>query len=759
MLAYFIYFGLIALYFHPLLNCEGIFVERDLSAYFIPPKYLWVQMAKSFDFPFWNPHNYSGFPILGAMQPGVLYPPHIAYFFLPFNVAWNWLIILHFVFCGATLYLLLRYLKASKTASFAGGVTFMLSGYLLSVHNLLTHLFAVPWFPLILIYFLKYLNTRKKGHLILASIFLTMQFLAGAPEIVILVLCVLFMIALFPGTFTEGEIKRSVSLKALVLATLLFLLLSAVQLIPFYELKGLSIRNSGLSYHEATVWSFAWRDFIQFFLPDAFGYFQSHEKYWSNQAWLKTVYLGIMPFLFSVFYFAGKDKKRWLFLALMVVSLLLALGGNTPLYNLLYRIPPLNGIRYPVKFLFLFFVTISITAALGLDQLRKGTAEGDRKTKVIIYLIFYGGFLFAALWGYLNLFEKSVITFLDSAGFKPGHYNDIEFNLHNLKRFLLFSFLFCLLLLVYLRRRWKNFPLYMITGLLTLDLFLANYGFYFALSWKWYLSPHVFAEGIMTQDNSGRYFMSIKTAKEFQNFPYDKAALSPAYASLYDLYSIGGSEVMRIYHHEMFVNILNGSASATEAKRFFDVAGVRYIIVSYEIEDRDFKRLSSLDTGKGEAYLYEYLRYPGRIIFFGKAHHVENDQKMGEKLLDRSIDLRTELLILSAEKEEGPEAPAEGKIRLLSYGPNKVVVDCESAKSGFLYLTDTYYPGWKAYVDGRDTKIHRANLAFRAVKVPAGRHRVVFVYRPWSIYLGACVTCAGMILLIFIVRRKPREDS
>src|SRR5208283_5415037 len=95
-------FALALINFHPVLSARLILIERDLSTYFLPPRFLWVKLARSFTFPFWNPHNFSGIPLLATLQPGVLYPPHLLYLFLPFNVAWNWLIILHYLFSAFT---------------------------------------------------------------------------------------------------------------------------------------------------------------------------------------------------------------------------------------------------------------------------------------------------------------------------------------------------------------------------------------------------------------------------------------------------------------------------------------------------------------------------------------------------------------------------------------------------------------------------------------------------------------------------------
>ena len=193
-------------YFLPMLSAKNIFVERDLAAFFIPPRYLWVSLVKSFQLPLWNPYNYSGIPLLATLQPGVFYPPHMLYFFLPFNVAWNWLIILHVYLAGVSTYLLLRYLRASIAGAFVGGIIFMLSGYLISVHNLLTHLLAVVWFPLIMVQFLRYFETKQRKFLVFSSILLTVQFFAGAPEISIMTVMVLCVVAAFVHRFLDAGI-------------------------------------------------------------------------------------------------------------------------------------------------------------------------------------------------------------------------------------------------------------------------------------------------------------------------------------------------------------------------------------------------------------------------------------------------------------------------------------------------------------------------------------------------------------------------
>jgi hypothetical protein len=738
-------------------------VERDLSGYFIPPKYLWVTLIKTFNIPLWNPYNYAGIPLLATPQPGVFYPPHILYLFFPFNIAWNWLIILHFVFAGVAVLFFLRYMKASIEASFVGGIVFMFSGYLLSVHNLLTHLFAVVWFPLILMFFIKCLDEKRLKYAVYASLCIAMQFFAGAPEIVMMTLLVMVVIfVLYPHFFENSDVNFFYRLKTFLIILLIFFLVCAIQFIPFYELSLNSIRKGGLAYGEAVTWSFAWKDFIQFFIPNPYGYFQNNQKYWTNQGWLKTVYLGIMPFLLSAFYFISKDKKKILFLLLILISFVFALGGNTPIYKILHYIPPFNSVRYPVKFLFVFFFVIAVISGLGYDSLKEGIKNNNLYVKKLIFNIFYLGFLFALAWGFVALFRNDVYSFFDRNNIKPDAYNDIDFNIHNIKRFLLFSFLFCTTLLLLLRMKYKKVIMFSIICLISADLFLSNYGYYSTTTWKYFIEKNEFVDRIQNIE-TGRYIITPDTEREFKVFPEDKEALKSHYAALYGLYTISGMEVMRISSYEAFTKILYETKSLEEAKRYIDVSGISYLITANDIEDKDFKHLESVNVGKKSVHLFKYLKPPGRFLMFKEAVYVNDAKTATEKLTDKAVDLRSTLVLIGIdETQKNIEKSLEtsiGKATLVSYNANKVVIEYEAKTDAFLYLSDTYYPGWRAYVDGKATKIYQANLAFRAVKIPMGSHRVEFRYIPFSFYIGLMLTIFGVVLCIWLIKRDRKDKN
>jgi uncharacterized membrane protein YfhO len=101
-----------------------------------------------------------------------------------------------------------------------------------------------------------------------------------------------------------------------------------------------------------------------------------------------------------------------------------------------------------------------------------------------------------------------------------------------------------------------------------------------------------------------------------------------------------------------------------------------------------------------------------------------------------------------------PRAYAEGNsVKILEYQPEEVIIEARMKKPGKLFLADTYYPGWKAYIDDRETKIVRSHELFREVALDKGAHTVRFTYDPWTFKLGMVISLlTAAVLLIFTVK-------
>jgi uncharacterized membrane protein YfhO len=103
----------------------------------------------------------------------------------------------------------------------------------------------------------------------------------------------------------------------------------------------------------------------------------------------------------------------------------------------------------------------------------------------------------------------------------------------------------------------------------------------------------------------------------------------------------------------------------------------------------------------------------------------------------------------------------ESKVEFVSESNNRLCLLIKASENTFLVLNDTYFPGWKAFVDGQETKIYRADYAFRAIPLKTGTHQVEFIYDPLSFKIGAAISILGVIgcVTIYLIRRKPNHKQ
>ena len=115
------------------------------------------------------------------------------------------------------------------------------------------------------------------------------------------------------------------------------------------------------------------------------------------------------------------------------------------------------------------------------------------------------------------------------------------------------------------------------------------------------------------------------------------------------------------------------------------------------------------------------------------------DEAVVSRLLDPAFDPRREIVL--PEGTAGRESPGfQGSSRLVEERADRVVLETKTNAPGFVVLLDGFDPGWRARLDGQPAALLRANLAFRAVAIPEGNHRIELVYRPRGLLLGLLVS-------------------
>ncbi|MBL7176165.1 MAG: YfhO family protein [Desulfobacteraceae bacterium] len=784
--------GLSMVYFRDVLSGGYLFTERDLSVFFIPPRIFWVEAIKHFSLPLWNPYLLHGQPLIATLQPAVFYPLHVIYFLMPFDQAFNWIIVFHYFLAGLFTYVLMRKMRASDSASVIAAVMFMLSGYLLSVHNLLSTLLSVAWIPMVFLFYFAGFVKKKIRYPIFAALAAAIMFFAGGAIILYVVFLVIILLTAFPNLLFEKGNYPSSRGRAYQLGIFLaiFLGISAIQLLPFLELAHLSTRAHAFNHSVATTWSLHPRDLIQFFVPDLFGYKLRPAEYWHHQSWLKSLYLGSIPFLLSAVYFMRRGRMRVCLALLVLISLLLALGKYTPFYALFFNyVPFLDRVRYPVRFLFLTVFVISISAGLGYDRLKEGIGKGDNAIRRVIYGILALTFVGALLLGLLDFFEGHLSHLMKINGFGPPHYNDIGINMHNIKRLLVISIVFGLMLWIFVRVKISNGLLSLgVIGLLTFDLFFAHFGFYDKTLVKDYHKKSSSMDFILSDRSLFRVFVtpltmgakSIPIASEggpVDRTTLDKEKLFPGYGLEGGIFDASGLGVM-VEKGISDLDTLITTAPKPDSTNLLDMMNVKYVISAPEIKSPEFQLVwtSQLlvneergDPDRGKAIkIYQNLDCLPRAFLVAKYRVLSSEQEFKDILSSKEFNPR-EVVLLEEEPEDinysGDDFPSRDiteKVAVREYRNNSISLRVSLPKPRFLFMSEMYYPGWKAYVDGEEKKIYRANYAFRAIALNPGVHQIEFIYRPWTFWSGLAISAAtiiGLMVLGVVTYRKKRSHT
>jgi hypothetical protein len=540
-----------------------------------------------------------------------------------------------------------------------------------------------------------------------------------------------------------------------------------------------------MSYQEATTWSFAPKDVLLFFLPDAYGYFLDMKKYWVSQCWFKTLYTGGLPFILSAIFFVfGKDRK--LYLVLMFFSLFLALGKYNPLYPFVFKyVPFFNGIRYPAKFLYIFILVLSITAGLGFQKLSEYSKDNEKKKLKHLLIVF--SLVSGSLLLFSALGHQPVEHFLKLKGIDSPDFNPLAVNLHHAQRFLFYLALFFLLLRVGYEVRWKGWVKVLLLVFLTTDLF-GNMGFYGKENVKDYLRKTNSLEIISSDKGNYRVFSTAKTISMDTTILIDdptslnvlKEKNIPSMNLFDHLHDIWGIDVIRVKRVDDLYKAFTNTPSIL-ATHLIDLYGVKYITSVTPLEENKkfeliYARLEHLQ-GKREDLLKENTiklyknRSPLPRAWLVKDYKVMDSIAILSKMMSKEFRPDREVLLEEEPKWTNPPTPSftQGglnvgeplsghpqKVQIMSETNNRLALQVEVAEDSLLVLSDTYYPGWKAFMDGKKTKIYRANYTFRALPLSAGPHRAEFVYDPLGFKLGALFTILGIIgcAVIYLLRKN-----
>ena len=691
-----------------------------------PWRELAVDVLKKSQLPLWNPYSMAGYPLLGNVQSAALYPLNILFFLIPFSAAWSILIFLQPLLAGIFLYLYLRNLNIRKEASLLGSISFAFSGFSIAWMEWGTVLHSALWLPLILLAIdrIFLILSSQKIFNFQFSIFkwagvfvfsLVSSFFAGHLQTFFYVFLISF-VYLIARWWQHGRNKEL--LAAFIIYHLSFIILTAVQWIPTLQLILESARSVDRADWRQPGWFIPWQHLVQFIAPDFFGN-PTTLNYWGVWNYGELVgYIGILPLMMALFaLIARRDKKTLFFGLLTFISLLFALPTIVAKVPYILNIP-LLATAQPTRLLFVMDFSLVVLAALGFDLFL-------RNKKKIWYALVPVGMTIIGLWLFVFL-GKDVLSA-----------ENLNVATRNLLLPTLLFFLLVGLLLIFSRfpktRIFTSIMYIIIVGVTAFDL----------IRFGWKFTPFTNQEYLFPSTQVIDFLQAQDG--QFRIMATDDRILPPNFSTVYRLQTVNGYDPLYLRRYgELIAASERGEPNISPPfgfnriitpknyeSKIIDLLGVKYVLSLSELNSEKLVKVFQ----EGETRVYENKDAFPRVFFVDLAIPVSNQQHAIDMLFEKGNDLRK----VAVYELEGPllthprdriykqVEPVEGYTNILMYSENKILIETESNREVFLILTDSFYPTWRAKIDGNEEiEIKQADYNFRGINVPGGKHTIEF---------------------------------
>lgn len=772
--------GVILLFLPVALGGESFF-GRDVTPYFYPMKRYLADAVSAGRFPLWSPFVAGGEPFFASLQPGVLYPGSLVLYLLPFPHSVDWLVVGHFLFAAAGWVLLLRREGRSPVAAACGAAAFVLGGYFVSLGNFINNLQTVAWAPWLFLAWGFHLSDAKRWHLVPFVGACTLAFLGGEPQLLAILLLVVVSRSLLG--IAPGELRIRRQLASFAIAGALALLLAGLQLVPFIEFIGQSVRTLPIDLSFAASRSQELAGLLHLLVPPALeagehGFTTAYMAS-SGVPWLLSIYPGAVVAVLSVAGFATmqrRERRFWSLLALL--GLVLALGGATPLYPVLFEsLPPLRAFRYPEKFALLFALPLPWAAAAGVEAWRDRSHGGGRFAFAFLALaVAYGGLaLLPAMGADVSGALCGVspdLALCDDPSTATRLYTGIALRLAALLAV-------AAAITMLASRRMLSSPIatWALVAVAAFDLVAAHRVVNPSVESNVYLETPWTAEVLearLERRDLYRYrgtpiratmgeTVRVRGAAELSNIYLDRTAMGPNAGQSFGFLQQDGLQGVELKSVAMTHDAaLNGWAA--DPVHFLRMTNVRYYADASP----------GADSIAGLVEIARHPELPIRVFevpdplpraFVADGHEIASGP--GEALrraLERpEASRRVVLEAGSAGRVRSAAGKASGRgsgrIVAATWEAERVRLIARSTRPGTLVLLDRWYPGWKVSVNGEPAQLLRANGVFRAVSIPAGQSDVEFRYAPTSLLIGGLSSALGLAGCLGLFWWSRREED
>lgn len=748
-------------------------------------------------FPQWNPHLFGGLPYVAAMHGDIFYPTFLLRLVLPTDLAMTCGFIIHTFLAGAFTMGFLRAMGMSRWVAAFGGAAYLLCGPIASYaspgHD--GKLFVSALLPLALWMLTRAMKDSASWAWGVFAIAVGLAVLSPHPQLLQYFLLVNGAYALLLALTSERDGAAplhansrqrwkpvSLSLGKALVMVLLGMGIGAIQYWPVMGYVNSSPRANGREFEFASQFSFPPEELVNVYLPQFSGIL---EQYWGrNGIHLHSEYLGIAVLILAPLAFGIGSRRLFarFWLGTAAVSLLWALGGFTPFFKLVYWIVP--GTKYfraPSTIIYVLAFALCVLAALGLERLLERRVSQRNLQRYLAGWITFGVMMAILAWsGILGNIMSNFATRLiqRSPVQRVGMEELIERVNHGIvtgaTRSLAVVLLAATLLWLFTHRKIKP-TLFAALLLLLSSIDLWSIARRYWMFWK--PASELFASDeiiryLQNQKEPGRVFVYTRTADYRTTYdPYfggDGFGRSAGFMP-HGIRSVTGYQGNVLARYEA----VSADAALIEP-RFWQHENVRWLYTNEPIADSVFTRINGplQNAGGSASFLYEL---PGNNSYswVAASYGAVDDSTALRDLRNGRDDPRTFVAVDTAAVVNGAAVPR--KTALLP-SPSLITTSVSSFGAGFanielsapstagsaLVVSENYYPGWSATVDGKSVPVVRAAFNLIGVPLPAGARKVSIEFRDPRYDTGRAVTLASLALCLLLVAsgsKRARQTS
>jgi hypothetical protein len=738
---------------------------RDLGPYFYPMRLSLAESLRNGQLPLWDRHMAAGFPLLADFQSAAFYPPHLAFILLPFFSAISILFFFHYLVAASGAYLLCRHWDYPPYLSMIGAILFTFGGVIVSLTNLLNHFQAAVWLPWAVLFAEKCFRSCCWRNFCIFTLVSLMQLLAGSPEFYVMSMALVALAGLrLKATKAQSETYGKIAL-VLLGGNALVIALAMIQIAPTIELFLHSRRSQPIPFSEAIDWSLNPYDLFNLYFLDkevdttilpGMRFFFLHRA-----SFFVSHYLGAAS-LFGVWFWImySSAKERAVTLALIILTLVFAFGAYTPVYPfLLHSLPILGVVRFPEKFFFMTYGILWFVALRGFLIFLEPEAHDPKGVFAVLFSVL---FVLMLLYVVLTLNTEFVSQFISFRTNLPIlSYSTLKVAasvIVSIERQLFLSAALAILFFATKKRLARIALLHvLLVTVVFVDLERAHRTYQYLLDPSFIeKDPRVLSQ---PEPDSSRVFY----------YPAGET-LHPAQYSV--LAKPSFQEAMSLVFGNLLPNtgIFHGFEYFQEIDAFSRRPYLTFLTVADRLEPEkrirllgalNVKYLISLRSLAADgislvrhfpeypSWLYKIDRTVPRVYIVGRSTVEKDPKRVLQRLASADFDPRQEVL-LDAELGRQQRGSLMATADLIDHKNRSVSIKTSLSDPGILIVADSFYPGWKAYVDGKEEVIRRANLFFRAVPLPSGNHIVEFRYEPRSFAIGFAVTIITLVSIIVI---------